>query len=301
MKLGGFYMMKKIETFTTNDLAIEYVALKSVMGYEPEFKMTEFMDFLTFFEQQAKGMSTQQSMVDGSHFELLGETMRANYRLNSYDSNLIQNYGEKVIEIRNIITDYLKRIPKQPIKIEDQLSEREWMKGKLVAAKMISYIWKDYIYNLAKKQQWPIQCQDINTYLLESDLAPMIGLPSIKEETLDFYTIASARIATLYHSNNDVRMTSSNGTLLAYSNYIRMIQGYESYVGRSFDVEYHPYNNKKRLLSVDILRDVFREIHEIDGFGICVDLEKKTDITREQIEEPKTKQLVYALNQAKRN
>ena len=63
--------------------------------------------------------------------------------------------------------DYTKRNIDKLTTIE----QKELLIGKYVSAEIVSNIWNSHINELIKNQKWPIQCKDINKYLLEIDLA----------------------------------------------------------------------------------------------------------------------------------
>ncbi len=281
-------MIKKNYTLTADDLIIEYMIEKAKNGYNPYFSISEFMDFLNFFERQMKvegkrnngnelvkhfldkeidkkwhqmdDITKEQIATPHLDFQKDQKILQANHRFRQGDTHLLECYldKEEIQKIREIIREYLTRLPKRNIIISDTLSSNELLIGNLIAANMINYIWKDYRASHSKYQEWPIQCQDIHKYLLEMDLAAMIELPSIKEQTLEFYNIISRRIASLYQNDKKLHFDNKCNGLLAYSNFLAIMNGYEDYASS--------FNPKvgKRELTVDLRVASFTEAHKVN-------------------------------------
>ena len=104
--------------------------------------------------------------------------IKANYRLSAYDRSVINTYfmpggryeKGKIIEIRNLIGEYLKEQPKRKIDDTVEIDKNALIVGKYLTAEMIENIWNSYIKKQVENHKWPEQCQDINKYLFEIDL-----------------------------------------------------------------------------------------------------------------------------------
>ena len=138
------------------------------------------------------------------------------------------------------------------------VNDNEVMIGKYVSADIIANIWDSYTQKLIKEQRWPKQCNDINKYLFEIDLAEIIGVPSIKNDLLELYSVLSKRITALYNQNKDSKIGSNSKICSSKTNYELLINGYEEIMGIAFDSD-------KKTLNIDFSKLTFTEIHNNGG------------------------------------
>ena len=189
---------------TVDDLIVEYMMYKVKKGYEPSFPVSEFMDFLKFFQSKMEVKDVleggerlfnrffyRKNKEDWRGWEDLLEphmtklkdedknesVIRAAYKLSNYDRSIINTYfmeKEKREEIRSIIGEYLDKQPKREVNENLTPTEDIVKLSKLLAAELVISIWDRRIEKLVKNRLWPSQCCDINKYLLEEDLAQII-------------------------------------------------------------------------------------------------------------------------------
>jgi len=189
--------------------------------------------------------------------------IKANYRLSAYDRSVINTYfmpggrfeKGKIIEIRNLIGEYLKEQPKRKIDDTVEIDKNALIVGKYLTAEMIENIWNSYIKKQVENHKWPEQCQDITKYLFEIDLAEIIGLKSIRKELLNLYKVISRRIAILYQQDKNLKISYCNG-YLAKANYELLTNGYQNI----FDIAFGEY---KSSLNIDLASIAFEESHEM--------------------------------------
>ncbi len=277
------------DELTVDDLIVEYMLYKMGNGYEPSFLTSEFLHFLQYFESKQK---VGDSLYDGKQlFErffarkaekdwykivdwhtldrafiprmdmIYSEKdndflIKANYQF-TYENTYFKKHGKKE-EIKNIIQEFLKNKPKRKIDESIKVDDDESAIGKYYAVEIIKQIWDCYVRGLIEIHQWPEQCRDINKFLLEIDLAPIIGLVSPKSNFLELYQVISRRIAILYHQDKKLKISQS-GMPLAEANYKLLISGYE----KMFNIAFGDY---KKSLSIDLEKMTFRETHEVAGF-----------------------------------
>lgn len=304
---------------TVDDLIIEYMMYKIKNGYEPKFTTSEFINFLHFFEGK---MKVEDSLYENEklfkrflerkvvndwsttdfitgkrnikpHIEMKYSeedkdfVISANYRLSDYDRSIINTYfmnKKDVTEIRHIIDTFLSNQSKRKIDESMEIEEIDLMIGKHFSAEIITQIWLSYIRKKIEYQEWPKQCTDINKYLFDMDLAEIIGVKSIKNDLIKLYDILSRRIALLYKQDENLKVTSYEGSYLAYANYKLLIQGHEDIIKTTFV----PY---KKSLNIDLSTLTFTESHSIDGVYFEED-DPEIKITTFPIDNGNTKKLV---------
>lgn len=195
--------------------------------------------------------------------------IKANYKLSDFDRSVINTYfmdngmGQyddfkgQTFKIRNIIGKWLADYPKRKIDETIEIEEQNLLVGKYIAAEIITNIWNSYIDKQIQNHTWPRQCKDMNKYLLEMDLANIIGTKSIKKDLIELYSALSKRIAILYQKDKKLKIISFSNGYLAHANYKLLVQGYENIISIAFG----KYNKS---LEVDLSTLTFKESHEID-------------------------------------
>lgn len=258
-------MVNSKHELTVDDLIVEYMMYKVKNNYEPSFSVSEFMDFLKFFQSKMEvkdvledgkklfdrffrrknkedwfGWEDCEPHMDMSFDETKGENViRANYRLSNYDRSEINTYfmdETKVEEIRSIISEYVDKQPKR--RINEYLTPTEDIVklSKLLSAQIIIDIWDIYLEKLVRVKEWPSQCRDINEYLLETDLAQIIKIPSVREELLELYHTYAHRIALMAAEDPNLRISPCTGSYLEKANYDLLIKDYEEIMKGNFGV-----------------------------------------------------------------
>ncbi|MEG2283363.1 MAG: hypothetical protein RSB99_01905 [Bacilli bacterium] len=312
-------MVNREHNLTIDDLIVEYIIFKVQNGYEPKFLASEFMKFLYFFESrmQVQHVSYEKEKLFQGFFERKAKfdwvtkkhldidkkdddyIIRANYNLSDYDKSIINTYFMDngmskfadfigtAAKIRNIIGEYLSSQPKRKIDKTIKIDEKDLLISEYLSAEIIGQIWHSYIDKQVECRMWPKQCDDISKYLLQVDLADIIGVPSIKNELLELYSVLSERIAILYHQDKNLKVSSCHGSYLAKANYELLIPGYEKIMGVAFGPE------KKSLrfnLALSTLKDG-NTIDDVDYWNDTLDIDTSTAAT----ESAKAKELVKSL------
>lgn len=226
--------------------------------------------------------------------------IKANYKLSDFDRSIINTYfmdngmGKyddfkgQTFKIRSIIGEWLEDYPKREIDESIEVEKQNLLVGKYIAGEIITNIWNSHIDKQIQKHSWPIQCRDINKYLLEIDLAEIIGTKSIKKELIELYNVLSKRIAILYQRDKSLKISSYTNKYLANANYKLLIRGYEDIINIAFK-EY------KKSLEIDLATLTFKECHEIDGvYNWDDDPDIKTTTT--SVENENMKKLIRSLD-----
>jgi len=296
---------------TIDDLITEYMAYKVKNGYEPSFRGKEIIEFVKYFQTKMEVSSYDlETMFDkflenpyvsylfdrlNSHIDVDYKNderiFKANYKLSDFNLSLIGTYfmdKEQVNKVRSIIGDYLKNIPKREIDMSTKVIDENLIIGKYVSAEIISNIWNAYVRRSVENHSWPRQCSDINTYMLENDLAKIIGLDSKREIFLQLYNDLSKRIGIMYQDDRNLKIISTSRSYLAKANYDLAINGYEQLVGYAIG-EY------KSSVGFDLEKLTYTESHREGGiFFWDEDVEIRS--TTERIDNNKIKKLVMNLD-----
>lgn len=279
---------------TVDDLILEYIIYKVNNGYDTKVSISEFMSFLYLFENNVKvedvtydkeilfqrfferkkakdwsgSVSSGKKEMYEPHLEieyddkLKDYVIKPNYRLSAFDNSIINTYfmnKSDVDIIRKIIEIYLQEQPRRKIDTSVKVDEQNLFIGKYIASEIIVNIWKNYVKEKIENRTWPKQCIDINKYLLEIDLAEIIGLKSIKNYLLKFYNDISKRIAVLYQQDKNLLISNYSNSYLANSNYKVLINGYEELFELAF-------GKNKGSLEIDLTKLTFKESHELENF-----------------------------------
>ena len=311
-------MLNKEHKLTVDDLIVEYMVCKVKEGYEPSFTSDEFIDFLHFFTSKinVEDCMYKKELFDrfferkneadwsysktffsnekiyNPHMELdktdeANYLIKANYKLSDFDISVINTYfiysGDRK-KITDRIKVYLKDKPKRKINMDIQVNENELMIGKYISSQIFENIWTSHINELINDGYWPRQCKDINKYLLNTDLAKIIEVKSIKDELLNFYKSIYQKLAIMYHQDKKLKISTFSNSYLSYSNYNLLRDGHE----KMFDIAFGMYKSN---LDIDIEKLEFSEIHEEDG---VYDIDEDAPIvkTNVSIQDDKVKKLV---------
>ena len=285
------YFECKMEVFDTLYDGIKL--FERFFDRKKEFDWIHIISYSTMEKENNPHMDMIYSSKDNDYL------IKANYELCVTDLSQINTHfmdngmgrfdRGKVVEIRNIIKEYLDNQDKRKLDESIEVTENELMIGKYVSSLIIVSIWNNYIEKYVNNRQWPIQCKNINRYLFEMDLAEIIGLKSIKDELLEIYNVFSKRIAILYHEDNNLRINSSYRDYLSRSNYELLINGYENIMNEV-------YKTNDRKLEIDLFNLTFNESHVIDRvYDWDEDPEMKTTTTG--IENERVRSLVRKLDE----
>ena len=179
--------------------------------------------------------------------------IKAGNHLCIHEGSHSMHYDKKPVEnIKVVMDEVLSKEQKRTIDENTPVSEDKLQIGKYIAAKMIKEIWLSDIDREIERKRWPHQCTDINKYLFEMDLAPIIGVTSIKSNLIELYKILAKRIAILYTQDKDLKIESGDNTVLCNQNYRLLIQGNERLIGyaygdcrRSLEIDFSNFNMKE--------------------------------------------------------
>lgn len=313
------YMMCKVKkgyepSFLTSEFMSFLYFFESKMPVEDVLYENEVL-FKRFFKRKAESdwsrtvswITKEKEIVP--HMDMVYSEkdsdylIKANYKLSEYDRSVINTYfmdngmGKyddfkgQTFKIRKIISEYLKEQSKRELDESVKIDNEDLIVGQYIAADIINNIWESHIENWIENHEWPRQCNDINKYLLEMDLAKIIGLKSIKTKLTEIYNVFSKRIAILYHEDKNLRISSNSSSYLSTANYGLLIKGYEKMMSTTFC-------SYKKSLDIDLSAKTFKESHAISGiYNWDEDPDIKT--TTNKIGNDNVKKLVKKLNKIK--
>lgn len=274
---------------TVDELIEEYAVYRGENDYNTKFTLSEFMKFLEYFKKE---MEVDDLLDDGVEiFKRFCKRNRfgcyvdkvSNKDANAEDPALIFEYSEEdndyvirtcnhlyssfgasvysvywsIEKARRIMGEYLANEPKRTLDDNGSYTEEELQIGKYMSAKIVEDIWESLIDCYVEYKQWPSQCTDINKYLLDMDLAEIIGIKSFKKELLELYKVFSKRIAILYNQDKNLLISYCKCSLLGHQNYKLLINGFE-------DIVRCAYGEYKNHLEVDLKKMSITKTYE-DG------------------------------------
>jgi len=303
------YMMFKVKngyepSFLTSEFIGFLYFFESKMPVEDALYENEKL-FTRFFERKAE--SDWRRTVSWKNEEVVPHMdmvysqkdndylIKANYKLSEYDRSVIntyfmdngmgkyENYKGKTYEIRQIIGKYLSTQEKTKIDENVEVDSNDLVIGQYVSAKIVESIWDSYTNELMEDNMWPRQCTDINKYLLNTDLAKIIGVKSVKNKLIELYNEFSKRIALLYHQDKNLQISNRSNSYLAAANYELLIQGYEKIMDTTFGTYKKPFD-------IDLSALTFKESYKTCGIYIP---------TTNKISNDNVKKLVKNLNKTK--
>lgn len=312
--------------FDVDDLIKEYIVYRTENGYEPKFTVTHFMKLLERFKTR---MDVDDTLDDGlemikrffdrkiamshSYYNYVDNTRprenwelrpavifeysekdkdyivkAGNYLYGSYSASIWVNYWSPS-QVRMIIEEFLSDEPKRVLDEDGPFTKEDLQLGKCIAAKIIKAIWTGYINGYIDSNRWPSQCNNINKYLIEMDLATIINIPSIKKELFELYNVIAKRIAILHNQDKDLEINSSSGCLLGHQNYNLLINGYEK-------LFHYAYSEYRKHLSIDSSKLKISETYEVGPSYYDEDEEYVTNTSK--ISNDSINQLVLSIEKA---
>ncbi len=298
--------MDKIEMQRWNNLIHRYIIEKIRKGYEiscTPVEITGFLNFISYFVDFSKSSKDYDDILNNylngfgsvtKDWSIREERFTYKPLVKQTESGLIvptydlaynpqENEKTHMDKLNEYYTKYMeKNCSKREIPTTDILDESTIEFGTNAAAALLMRIWNNKKGCYQKKGMWPIQCNDIKKYLLDIDLAEIIGLPSVRGDLLDFYFNISKRIMSVSQNDDEFRMTDFGYGVLAKSNFDLITQGYTDY----------PYHQKG--VEASILID--REKNELQTIVNFYNGNRKIV----KLNDPKVLTLVRDLNNIKR-
>lgn len=259
------YVSKRINI---EDLIIVYLSSKLKKRYYPYFGKQELSNFLTYFSSRKSiyGLNmnyeylikrtidkhTKRTMDRKPHIELDTYNMlKPTYEFSNYDvkateiNNLSDNEKD---EIEKLIDDFLIPYPKRKIIIPNTIEKENIDRSCIFSALVVEFIWNCYTEKYINRGLWPKQCRDIDKYLIKNDVASLLEIPSIREDIILFYNSFARRLSGLIQREENLKVASNSKKLLAYSNYLCLIKGYErlfeNTAGKYFELGIEDNNNE---------------------------------------------------------
>lgn len=315
--------MTRVEhKLTVDDLIGEYMVQKVTQGYEPKYSKEEFIDFLRYIKEYVEVAATniEEEKVFKRFFDRKKDTwtikvtslrgtkeyrphivednngfLCATNELNQSDSldrykYSMNNYELK--KIKNITSNYLQKFPERKINSKGRISAKNKLQSECAISLMIPDIWAGYVKQNMKYGNWPRQCQDIEKYFFEMDLATMIELKSIKQELLDFYMDTSKRVGNLLEQNKDLTLATYKGVYLAHANW-RLVMTHGYLLNKYNKEKEYNINFEGNKFHVSEENPNYRELDYLEfGKEPSVIVNKTTEIVNK-----KSKRLVYLLNE----
>lgn len=294
-----------------DDLITQYMLFKVKNGYEPYFYANELVSLINFCKNkiniEIKNIDIKKILKE--YFEKKSETdwcikrnwitmdtvvephMSLEYIKNKKDyvvkANYKLSYSDYINEnLNSIISEFLKDTPKRKINENSKIKHNDLIISKYVSSQIIINIWQAFITEKIREGKWPKQCVDINKYLLELDLAMIIGLDSIKDPLFELYKILTKRFAQMYSKDRNIKISSCSNNILAKSNYDLLIQGNEKLFNKTFG----PY---KKCFEIDLTKNLTR-INSTSRDYIIYKNQKMIDVIK--MEDEQAKEMIKVLD-----
>lgn len=242
--------------WTWDSLITKYIIEKTRRGYEASCTSEEIIDFLDFISyfvtvdsSDINYNDTLKNYLNGlgsqkKEWSIRKEDFVHTSIVEQLESGLIVPTYNLVIglpkcgdfdsdekscneQFNDYLTEYMqKNCSKRKIVTSETLDDDTVQFGEKAAASLLMQIWENRKRHYQANGEWPEQCNDIQKYLLEVDLASIIELPAMRDNLIDFYFVVSKRIMSLAQDNSDFRMTNFEEEVLAKSNFDLVMEGY---------------------------------------------------------------------------
>lgn len=245
------------------DIINKYIMTKVKMGYEPFCTNEEIEQFLNFarnfvtiepdnvsaneiLEHYLNGPRSKNKVwsIKKADFEFIPTVIKTDSGLivPTYELNYSSNF-DVYKDLNNCIETFLKKNGKVRTIEQEAIADEDTINfSSNTAATILLDVWNDKIRRLINNDKWPYQCQDIKKYLIEMDLAPIIGLDAMQEKLLTFYYTIQNRIMNIAKNDPSFTMTNLERKLLAKANFDAVMQGYSYFRSISDSmIEFYEY------------------------------------------------------------
>lgn len=289
------------KNLSMTELIYQYMYFKIKLGYENYVTRKEFTDFLIYYKDHRRVEEVNISVLKSKTIDILGDFIESekhkwvDKKGESYPHFILKDdtltatnlFSEDDFELhkeyhklnKQMINDFLIISKKRELDASC-IKEESAEKARYINCFLVELIWKGYINKLKSEGKWPIQCNDINKYLLQDfDLATIINIPSIKEDILEFMKITNKRLKYLISTDPELRISNDTDSILAAMNYEFLIQEnkdlYKSlfkYVdNRAFEIDlandtFNERAKKKDMLGYD--NDISSKSYSLDQEGL---------------------------------
>lgn len=297
--------MANEKIWSLEELLKEYIVEKVRRGYETRYTVKELVDYLDYISYYVKTTLEQSSLryneevqryLDKECEKLvpviesrLTGVYRPTYQLHYEPKNKDLGKVPVVIDFSDYefdagLTFYLGRNGvKRTISTFSDVDGLTYKFAERTAASMIEHIWGSKIQKEIENRRWPSQCTNISRFIIETDLANIIGLPSMREELFDFFFTVRERLGNLAYGESDFRISNEEKELLAKSNFDLVMEGF-------------PYFKSTGVGSVSIdlsrlLNLILYTVQNADGSVSCDELVN--------LNNPKILNLAYDIKMAK--
>lgn len=246
--------MKKNKNLTVYDLIIEYMITKIELGYEPSYTMDEFDSFLEFLDGRLEvdGVSLdRKEMLDNfygkmyerywcyfdennkkicvPHIKRVNDNLLvATNRLGKHDiytTNICKMNRKNRENIKKYMEYFLYGMEKRRINTDVELSYENIELAKLMTAKLIYIIIRNYQINLVHQSLFNIERR-----ILHAGLNDVITNKMLEKEMIDFYRVVYIRIACLLEEDPELIITNKKDICLGYSNYMSIMKDYGKFI-----------------------------------------------------------------------
>ena len=218
----------------------EYICRKSYHRLEPRATIEELKDYLNYLSRQYNIIDLNGQNL-GESIKLAVNDAQCNVNAEGKDKPLLALNNNTVDATYNLIhlswlntrlDDAIdKFLNKRKLALkkekmneaENYFREPNQMFCENTAALLVQNLFetiirKDYIL----KGMWPIQCTDIYQYLLDIDLAKIMGLPSLQNRLVNFYQTVKENLWQLTKQANNLIFSNDDSWILARNNMDRI-------------------------------------------------------------------------------
>ncbi|MDE5539066.1 MAG: hypothetical protein K2J20_01095 [Bacilli bacterium] len=242
--------MNKYEGISCADLIKEYIAHKTLAGYEPSCTKDEIRRYLEYINvtlldnalQQDPSVMVEQFLNKDEKKQrvVLFGTKNKEVPVIEVQSGglIVPTYALRYTSsgangVGRFIDYFLKSYCKKRTLDDksEEADERIANFGHNVSATMLLKIWNAITRKYILDDRWPMQCRDIKRYLLDIDLANIIDLPPLRDDLIKLYFTVANRVMSL--AQDDEKFLMSHGSyqpVLNRANFDLAMAGFDNYV-----------------------------------------------------------------------
>ncbi|MFA5407428.1 MAG: hypothetical protein WC343_01495 [Bacilli bacterium] len=235
--------VKKLEG---HELLSSFLRLKTVNGIGSSVSEYEFNHFIkTLLDKlDDDSLSCYLYSMDDINFDILCKKAVEDKNINlwgrelEYKNNeLIATYFTKDTlrgnsnddySVRNFSLQYIRNLVKDKKYEVSSFNPLDTLESDLKLSKQIAiYITSDlanrYVKDMIEKCLWPKQCSDINEYIYQKNIAPLINLAGSRHNFLQLYIYCLKCIAQMLSNDKNLQISNNKHNCLAYSNFLQLV------------------------------------------------------------------------------
>lgn len=238
-------MSKQTHTLYLHELLSNYIREKAVRNLGDFVTPDEFLKYTEELSQylDANEFLGRRYEIENGSFPFACQAAIASPHTNLDGEELMYQDGRLIatyqLELRDTteeitpghVRDFLRKYIANQSHDRDQVSQfsiselsaQQEQLVKRASAYIVQDLMRRYIANNMTKKQWPVQCGDWETYILQKDLASFIDLEGTREAFLDIYANATKVLGQLLSEKDDFSVSNDRHHCLAFSHFLNII------------------------------------------------------------------------------